>query len=330
MAGSQCPGYYPAAEFHFDEGQADDIGRIAAYHRRDFVFSVIWFPPSEHSAIRQSTETLFHRISTGADVTGLGGLERLPMELVQDIVLRLGMRAVFYLRQANLRAREVVDSLLQYQMVTLHGLTLFCAVLRTGFAKHVSLASFYDALTTKYCTICGNFGGFLFLLTWTRCCFACLKLAPQTEAQTLASLQKELQLNGTDSSQLSALSTLPDNTRWKKRCEDQGSGLFPDIRPPDRRRARLIVLPYQQRRGIPGERTVSTDSWHHALFRITIGAATKSIVEDYVPDVSLLWRKTLLVLEQKIGLFALVTWYTGKMASYSISGAVSRHSSCGN
>lgn len=132
----------PSSTSTFLEDQADDIVRAAAYHRRYFCLSVIWFPPREHDAIRQSIAKPFARTSTGA--AGLGTLERLPTEIVQDIVLRLDMRAVFNFWQTNLRSREVVDSLLQNQMVVLHGRRLFWAVLRTEFATLVSLYDFHD------------------------------------------------------------------------------------------------------------------------------------------------------------------------------------------
>lgn len=207
MDSSQCPGYLSATDFSIHEDQADDIARVAAYHRRDFCLSVIWFPPRQHDAIRQSIATPFHRTSTAA--AGLGILDRLPPELLHDIVLRLDMQTVFKVRQTNLRAREVVVSLMQYQMVVSHGLILFCALLRTPLAMHISLCDFYDALSTENCAICGRFAGFVFLLTWTRCCFQCLLSAPETRVQSLVSAQKEFQLKRAESSRLAMLRTLP-------------------------------------------------------------------------------------------------------------------------
>lgn len=207
MDGPLSRGYLSATEYSFHEDQADAITRVAAYHRRDYCLSVIWFPPREHDAVRQSIATPFQRTPTA--VAELGSLDRLPTELLHDVLLRLDMQTIFKLRQTSLRAREVVDSLTQYQMVALHGLRLFCALLRTRFAVHITLDDFYDALSTKTCAICGQFGGFIFLLTWTRCCFQCLLRAEETRAQTLASAQKELHLNKAELGHLRTFRTLP-------------------------------------------------------------------------------------------------------------------------
>ncbi|KAK3934889.1 hypothetical protein QBC46DRAFT_398754 [Diplogelasinospora grovesii] len=65
------------------------------------------------------------------------------------------MYSLFKLRQTNLRSRQAVDSLKQYQMVVSYGLNLLC-VLRTRLTISVSLFDFYYALYTKAYTLCGN------------------------------------------------------------------------------------------------------------------------------------------------------------------------------
>ncbi|PTD05232.1 hypothetical protein FCULG_00000252 [Fusarium culmorum] len=151
-------GYYSATEYQVKEEQADAIIQTAAYHRRDFPLSVIWFSPRTHAHVRSSLSTPFQRTSNA----GLGSLDQLPTELLDDIKYRL----------------DVIVS---------HGLNLFCALLRTRLAVHVSLLDFYDALCTKTCSICGEFGGFMSLLTWKKCCFQCLREAPEIRVLPLDS-----------------------------------------------------------------------------------------------------------------------------------------------
>ncbi|KAI1652098.1 uncharacterized protein F4817DRAFT_355530 [Daldinia loculata] len=115
MATSFPHGYYSATEYYFREGQADAIVRTTAYHRKDYCRSVIWFSPREHVGIHPSIATPFQRDSH----TGLGPLDRLPLELLHDVLLRMDMRSLFNFRQINLRSRQAVDSLRQYQMVCL-------------------------------------------------------------------------------------------------------------------------------------------------------------------------------------------------------------------
>lgn len=186
MAALMPHGYRSAIEYRFNEDQVDAIIRTAAYHRKDFDLSVIWFSPAQHVNIRQSIATPFQQTSSA----GLGSLDRLPLGLLHDALLCLDVYSLFQFRQTNRRSREAVDSLKQYQMIVLHGLNLFCALLRTRLAVGISLLGFYNALCLKSCSLCGEFGGFMSLLAWKRCCFKCLKEAPETQVQTLSAARK--------------------------------------------------------------------------------------------------------------------------------------------
>ena len=198
-------GYRSATEYCFREDQADAIVRVTAYHREDYCRSVIWFSPREHVAIRPSIATPFQRIAS----TSLGSLDRLLLELLHDVLLRLDMSSIFNFRQVNLGSRRLVDSLKQYQMVGLHGLSLLCALLRTRLSKAVSLFDFYAVLCTQACTFCGKFGGFVSLLTWNRCCFSCLRRPPETRVQTLAAVQKQFHLTKAQIGQIRSFETFP-------------------------------------------------------------------------------------------------------------------------
>lgn len=160
MATLMPRGYRSATEHCFDEEQTEAIVRTTAFHRRDYCLSVIWFSPREHVDIRPSIATPFQRTSN----VGVGSLDRLPLELLFDTLYRLDMHSPFRFRQINLRSRQMVDSLNQYQRVVSHGLNLFCALLRTRLAIDISLLDFYNALCTKACNLCGEFGGFISLL----------------------------------------------------------------------------------------------------------------------------------------------------------------------
>lgn len=107
MAALMPPGYRSVAEYHFREEQTDAIFQAAAYDRKDYVLSVIWFSPREYAGVRQSIVTPFQRTSN----TGLGTLNRLPLELLHDVLLYLDMYSLFKLRQTNLGSRQAVDSL---------------------------------------------------------------------------------------------------------------------------------------------------------------------------------------------------------------------------
>lgn len=204
MATLLPPGYRSTTNYRFDEKQTNAIIRTVAYHRNDFCLSVIWFSPRDHVDVRPSLATPFQRTSTG----GLGSLERLPLELLYDMLLRLDIYSLLKFRQTNLRSRQTVNSLKQYQLIVSHGLNLLCALLRTRLAIGISLLDLYRALCTKACTLCGEFAGFISLLTWTRCCFKCLQEAPETQVHTLNAVRKQFQLTNVELNQLKSFRIL--------------------------------------------------------------------------------------------------------------------------
>ncbi|KAF2155224.1 hypothetical protein K461DRAFT_110166 [Myriangium duriaei CBS 260.36] len=127
MATTMPSEFRSAVEFAFDENQADAIVRTTSYHRKDFPLAIIWFPPRTQVNIQPTIATSFARTSS----SGISHLYRLPLELVQDVLLRVDMQSLLNFRQTNLKSRQMVDSLHQYQLVVSHGLNLLCALLRS-------------------------------------------------------------------------------------------------------------------------------------------------------------------------------------------------------
>lgn len=149
---------------------ADAIIRISAYHRRDFNLSVIWFPPRTHANILTSPPPISSKTSTAC-----GELARLPLELLQKICLELDVASLLRFRQTNVRARQIVDSLREFRIVTTHGMNALCALLRTNSTATVTLRDFHRLLHTQSCSLCGKeYGGMVNLLLWIRCCSSCL------------------------------------------------------------------------------------------------------------------------------------------------------------
>ncbi|KAI6082224.1 hypothetical protein F4821DRAFT_218265 [Hypoxylon rubiginosum] len=194
-----------SAEYPLRQEDTDAIVRVAAYHRRDYDLAVIWFSPREHANIRLSIMTPFQRNSN----SGLGSLDRLPLELLRNILLQLDMSSLFKFRQTNLPSRQTVDFLMEHRMVVSHGLNLFCALLRTRLGSRIPLLDFHRVLCTKTCAVCGEFGGFVYLLTWTRCCFKCLRYSAELRVEYLDPSQERLYLAKAKSVRPVTFKTLP-------------------------------------------------------------------------------------------------------------------------
>ena len=192
-------------DYQFTEEQADAIIRTTSYHRKDFDLAVIWFSEREHQGIRTSISTSFQRPSTGH-----GPLDRLPQELLNNIFLSLDMHSLTKCRQVNLRLRQAIDSLPEYQAISAHALNALCALLRTRLARNVSLFDFYQALCTKNCSLCGRFAGLIFLPTWRRCCFICLTLgSTEFQMHTVPAIQEQFPLSMDAINKLTSFETLP-------------------------------------------------------------------------------------------------------------------------
>ena len=123
--------------------------------------------------------------------------------------LQLDVCSLFKFRQINLRAMQLVASLHEYQVTISHGLNPLCALLRTQLGLNVTLSDFYDVICTKNCALCSQFGGFVFLPTWVRCCFECLREASETRIETLASVKRRLRLTRQELSKVGSFRPLP-------------------------------------------------------------------------------------------------------------------------
>ncbi|KAI8623514.1 hypothetical protein F5Y19DRAFT_458129 [Xylariaceae sp. FL1651] len=207
MADMRIPTCRSDSEFHFTEEQIDAIIRITASPCEHPDSSIAFLPP-KHELVQQFIALPFPQ----AAHTGLGSLNRLPLELIRHISLCMDMRSLFAFRQVNRRARQVANSLQEYRLVASHGLDMYCALLRTQTAANISLSDFYHMLCIKACAFCGMFAKFVFLPTWNRCCFNCLHLAPEVKMRRLEDVQQDFGLSNAQVERLTKF-RIPPGTR---------------------------------------------------------------------------------------------------------------------
>lgn len=184
--------------------QDDAIIRVAGYRREDYAILTVCVSHSAHCVVKSSILT-----SSIVPRAGLGAFDQLPVELLFQTLRHMDMQSLFNLRQTNLRARQLVDSLKEYKAAVSYGLTAYCALLRTELATHVTLLDFYRVLCSKECAFCGKFGGFVFLPTWIRCCFECIEEDPETRMVRVAEVRRLFRLSRTEVSQQRSFQSLP-------------------------------------------------------------------------------------------------------------------------
>ena len=144
-----------------------DISSLT-YHRpnlRDFTLdenlSPSLFPPENNPAYKLPK-------------ANLGALDVFPLEFLQMVLSRLDIRTLTNFRRVNQLAMEVLDSILQYKAVATYAHNALRGILSLETGQWISCETLYEKLCTAECEKCGDFGGYLYILTCRRVCFLCL------------------------------------------------------------------------------------------------------------------------------------------------------------
>ncbi|KAL9099211.1 MAG: hypothetical protein Q9163_005254 [Psora crenata] len=104
----------------------------------------------------------------------LGSLDLLPSELLSGVLSQLDLQSLTDFRRVNQRAMGLVNSVPHYEVIINHAPAALRGMLSIGTAKLTTCQDLYDKLCTANCDTCGDFGGYLYLITSRRVCFICL------------------------------------------------------------------------------------------------------------------------------------------------------------
>ncbi|PLN83715.1 hypothetical protein BDW42DRAFT_164521 [Aspergillus taichungensis] len=180
--------------YEFDEEDASDIIYLTSFRLMRNETSVINIHPRVHRYVSHSIcQTNY------TPRTNLGYLDKLPLELLHDICINyLDLRSLFRFRHTNRRAQIVVHNIRGYRTITAHALGSFCAIYRSQIARWYTLRNLLDLLHQRDCTFCGRFGGYVFLISFTRCCYLCMSQMPQLEAATVGEITMHYPLTEED------------------------------------------------------------------------------------------------------------------------------------
>ncbi|KAI6362315.1 hypothetical protein MCOR25_006262 [Pyricularia grisea] len=184
---------YSTTEYSFREDEADAIIKTVGFGSRWYDEMAVRFPPEDHANAVSSLSQPFNRISTER----LGSLDCLPLELLQDVMLRLDLQSLFRFRQSNAKAREMVGTL--KDLYTLR---------HVQHTAEISLHDLAQLVCTKDCAVCGDFASMIFLPPWIRYCYTCLFVSCEASVQTKAWVRKNLSLNKAQVKKLATLKTL--------------------------------------------------------------------------------------------------------------------------
>lgn len=116
-------------------------------------------------------------------------LFQMPPEILSRIILELDIVSTNCFSQANRQTRFVTTALPQYRQVVQHGAQAIKAMVRANLGHCFRYRELHCALIQEQCILCGKFGGFLFLLTCTRCCYTCIHTASELAVTQISCLR---------------------------------------------------------------------------------------------------------------------------------------------
>lgn len=99
-------------------------------------------------------------------------LDRLPIELLTEVLLRLDIPSLTRFRSLNLRAMELVNSVHQYTAIIKHCPNIIRAIVSIQ-ADAFDCDTLYRTLCTSRCSTCNRFGDHLYLIDCRRICYLC-------------------------------------------------------------------------------------------------------------------------------------------------------------
>ena len=104
----------------------------------------------------------------------LGTLNTFPLELLHEIIHKLDIRTLTDLRHVNRRAIWLVESDPQYKTIRKHAFNALRDILCIETGRWITCEMLLNKLCTAECEQCGDFGGYLYILTCERVCYLCL------------------------------------------------------------------------------------------------------------------------------------------------------------
>jgi F-box domain len=102
----------------------------------------------------------------------LGQFDKLPLELLSEVLLELDVPTLVAFRCVNRHAMTLVDSFPKFCRVVDNCATVIRAIVATK-ANSFTFNTLHNSLSMRDCVGCGRFGGYLYLITCERVCYFC-------------------------------------------------------------------------------------------------------------------------------------------------------------
>lgn len=113
------------------------------------------------------------RFGRQAHRSSFGKLGNLPLELLYMVFWHLTCDDLEALHSCSTSGRMAVLGFPQYHNILQHAPTILSILKKTRLARYFTITQIYETFTSSVCTTCGQFGGYVFLPAFARCCLHC-------------------------------------------------------------------------------------------------------------------------------------------------------------
>lgn len=151
------------------EGKDEAMLQVLAYTRRKTYRDLFRFHPRDLEPVRDSLREPFPTTPG----SGMGTLNKLPLELMLNIFQLLDIRSHLRVRRVSRGMRQAASTTKGYREVAEHGLEVIRTLLLEKTKFNPTILELYQLLITPDCSMCPQFGDYLSKLTIKRCCYAC-------------------------------------------------------------------------------------------------------------------------------------------------------------
>jgi hypothetical protein len=126
--------------------------------------------------------------------SSLGTLDRLPSELVHEVLEHLDVQSLTRFSRTSCKAKCVVGSLSAYRRLMRHAPDALAALKGINIIHLHSVSELHAAFRSPACATCPGYGAFLFLPTCDRACWQCLQFRKERLVAPIGVTRKALGL----------------------------------------------------------------------------------------------------------------------------------------
>ncbi|KAG6354290.1 hypothetical protein INS49_004895 [Diaporthe citri] len=141
--------------------------------------------------------------------SSLGALDRLPAELLHEVLGHLDVQSFTRLSRTCSGANTILGSNSSYQHLLSHAADALAALSWTELIHRYPLSQLDAVLQSQRCETCPGYGAFLFLPTCERCCWQCLQFRPERLVVPPGVACKALDLTAEEVQELPLMTSIP-------------------------------------------------------------------------------------------------------------------------